>query len=95
MIDWAAAGFGALWVLGLGLVVAAMSIAYYLASQDKRRFRQAIQMPACRITIDLGLVFFCLGWTGSVSGTWERAPWAILALLFALQAWQDRKLSKV
>jgi len=93
MIDWYSVGFGALWILGLGLVTAALSFANYLASQQKRRFRQALEMPACRIMIDLGMVFFCLGWTGSVSGTWERIVWAVLALMFALQTWQARKMS--
>ena len=97
MIDWVVVGFGALWILGLGLVVAALSFANYLASQQKRRFRQAleIEMPACQIMIDLGLVFFCLGWTGSVSSTCERIVWAVLALIFALQTWQARKMSHV
>lgn len=93
MIDWYSVGFGALWILGLGLVVAALSFANYLAPQQKRRFRQALEMAACQIMIDLGLVFFCLGWTGSVSGTWERIVWAVLALMFAVQTWQARKMS--
>ena len=93
MIDWYSVGFGALWIFGLGLEVAALSFANYLASQQKRRFRQELEMPACRIMIDLGLVFFCLGWTGSVSSTWERIVWAVLALIFAVRIWQDRKMS--
>lgn len=93
MIDWYSFGFGALWILGLGLVTAALSFANYLASQQKRRFRQALEMAACRIMIDLGLVFFCLGWAGSVSAVWERLLWAVLALMFALQTWQARKMS--
>ena len=95
MIDWVVVGFGALWILGLGLVVATLSFANYLASQQKRRFGQALEMPACRIMIDLGLVFFCLGWTGSVSGTWGRIVWAVLALIFAVRTWQARKMSNV
>ena len=95
MINWVAVGFGALWILGLGLVTAALSFANYLASQQKRRFRQALEMPACKIMIDLGLVFFCLGWTGSVSAVWERLLWAVLALIFAVRTWQARKMSNV
>jgi hypothetical protein len=93
MIDWYSVGFSALWIFGLGLVTAALSFANYLASQQKRRFRQALERPACQIMIDLGLVFFCLGWTGSVSGTWERIVWAVLALIFAVRTWQARKMS--
>jgi hypothetical protein len=92
MIDWYSVGFGALGILGLGLVTAALSFANYLASQQKRRFRQALEMPACRIMIDLGLVFFCVGLAGGVSAVWERLLWAVLALVFALQTWQARKM---
>ncbi len=93
MIDWVLVGFNALWILGLGLVVASLSFTNCLASQQKRRFRQALEMPACRIVIDLGLVFFCLGWAGGVSSTWERFVWTVLALMFALQTWQAGKMS--
>ena len=95
MIDWVVVGFGTLWILGLGLVVAALSFANYLASQQKRRFRQVLEMPACQIMIDLGLMFFCLGWIGSVSGTWERIVWGGLAFMFALGSWQARKIRNI
>jgi hypothetical protein len=94
MIDWVSVEFGALWILGLGLVTASLSFAYNLASQQKLRFRQALEMPACRIMIGLGLVFFALGWTGSVSSTWERIVWAVLALVFAVQTWRAWKMSR-
>ena len=95
MIDWVSVGFGALWILGLGLVTAALSFTNYLANQQKRGFKQALEMPACRIMIDLGLVFFCLGWAGGVSAVWERLLWAVLALIFAVQTWQTRKINSV
>ena len=95
MIDWYSAGFGALWILGLGFVTATLSFANYLASQQKQRFRQVIEKPACRIMIGLGLVFFCLGWVGGDSALWERLVWVVLALIFALQTWLATKKSKV
>jgi len=101
MIDWYSVGFSALWIFGIGLVTAALSFANYLASQQKLRFkqacllRQALEMSACRIMINLGLVFFCLGRAGSVPAVWERLLWAVLALMFALQAWQAKKKGSV
>ena len=95
MIDWYVVGFSALWIFGLGLMVAIFSFANYLASQQKQRFRQVLEMPACQIIINLGLVFFCLGWAGSVSAPWERFSWAVLALIFVVQTWQARKLGNV
>jgi hypothetical protein len=93
MIDWVSVGFGALWVLGLGLVTAALSFANYLAGQQKQRFSQVLEIPVYRIMLALGLVFFCLGWAGNVSTTWEHLLWAVLALMFALQTWHARKMS--
>jgi ABC-type iron transport system FetAB permease component len=95
MIDWYSVGFGALWIIGLGFVTAALSFAYYIASQQKMRLRRALGVPTCRIMIDLGLVFFCLGWAGGASAVWERLLWAVLGLIFAVQTWQARKMSHV
>lgn len=93
MIDWFSVGFGALWILGLGLVLATLSFANYLASQQKRRFRQVLGMPTCQIMIDVGLAFFCMGQAGGVSALWERLLWIVLALMFAVQTWQAKKTS--
>ncbi len=98
MIDWVSVGFGALWIFGLALVTAALSSANYLAghlSRQQRRFSQTLELPVYRVMIALGLVFFCLGWAGSVSALWERLLWVVLALLFTLQIWQARKASSV
>jgi hypothetical protein len=92
MIDWFSVGFGALWILGLGLVVAGLSLANYLGSRHTYKFRQALRTTACRIMIGLGLVLFCIALAGSVSTVWEHLLWAILALIFAIQSWQTRKL---
>jgi hypothetical protein len=92
MIDWYLVGFSALWIFGVGLVTAALSFANYLASQQRRRFRQALETPACRVMIDLGLLFFCLGWAGRVLTVWERLLWALLGIMFAVRIWQTGKI---
>jgi len=43
--------------------------------------------------LEIGLLFFCLGWVGRASGMTERILWGILALLFIMRIWQGRKLS--
>jgi hypothetical protein len=93
MIDWYSTGFSALWIFGLGFEVASLSLANYLAVQQKQRFSQVLELPACKVMIDLGMVFFCLGWIGSTSVTWERIVWAILSLIFFMQIWQSKKIS--
>ena len=95
MIDWISVGLGALWIFGLGLILAALSFSSYLAKQQNQRFTQAIESPPCRIIIDIGLVLFCLGLAGGSPAVWERFLWAILALFFAVRTWQARKKSSV
>jgi hypothetical protein len=91
MMDWYAACFGALWILGLSLILASLSYANYLVSQQQKRFVTALQIPARHFMIHLGLVFFCLGWAGSATGIWERFAWIVLALLFGLRIWRGGK----
>jgi hypothetical protein len=93
MIDWYSVGFGALWIMGLGLVTAGLSLANFFGCTQIWKFRQALKMPAYRIMIGLGSVLFCLGLAGSVSTLWEHLLWAVLALIFALQSWRMRKIS--
>jgi hypothetical protein len=95
MIDWVSLGFGALWIFGLALVTAALSSANYLASRQKRHFKQMFEMSFYHQIIDLGFIFFCLGWAGGASTLLERVLWVVLALLFVLQMWQTRKVSSV
>jgi len=91
MIDWVSVGFGTLWVLGLGIVTATISFAYYLASQNNQRFKRVMEIPACHFMINLGLILFCVGVAGGVSEVWERLLWAVMALMFMFQIWQARK----
>jgi hypothetical protein len=93
MIDWYSVGLGALWIMGLGLVTAGLSLANFIGCTQICKFGQALKMPACRMMIGLGLVLFCLGLAGSVSTLWEHLLWAVLALIFALQSWRMRKIS--
>jgi hypothetical protein len=91
MIDWYSVGFNALWIAGLGLVTAGLSIASYLGGRENWRFRRAIRIPISGDMVGLGLVFFCLGLAGGVSTAWEHILWAALAFIFILQTWLNWK----
>ena len=43
-VDWFFMGFNALWILGLGLIIASLSYASYLATQQKKQFNQATEI---------------------------------------------------
>lgn len=90
MIDWYSVGFSALWIVGLGIATAGLSLAYYLANKHNLRFRQALEIPACRTKIGLGMVCFCTGQAG-VSALWGRLLWLALVIFFVIQTLRDRK----
>jgi hypothetical protein len=93
MIDWIPVSFNALWITGLGLVTAGLSLANYLGSKRSFRFSQALKTPTCRIMVYLGIIVFCLGLAGSVSALWEKILWGLLAIIFIIQIWLTRKLA--
>ena len=87
MIEWVSVGFGAAWILGLGLILATASLANYLAYRANRRLRDVLGEKGFQVAVNLGLALFCVGWLDSADAPWERALWGILAVCFAVQAW--------
>ena len=94
LIDWRLVGFSALWVAGLGLDLAALSWADFEATRLHVRLRERLGRPRCQVAVNVGLLLFCLGLTGSAGAAWEQIVWIGLAALFAYQAWRARRLSK-
>ena len=86
MIDIASVAANALWVLGLALLLAALSWARWLAQRDDARLRQVLRRSGLRRTIDLALLLFCAGLAATSRRWWERALWGLLAAAWALQA---------
>ena len=87
MIDWVSVGFGATWILGLSLILAAVSLANHLAGRDQRRLWDILTQGGFPVAVNLGLALFCLGWLDGADAAWEKALWGLLALSFAVQGW--------
>ena len=83
LIDWRMIGFAALWVTGLAIVLSALGFADYHAATSRSRFREEVARPRLSASINLGLMLFCLGLTGSSGAWWETALWIMLAAAFA------------
>ncbi|MCS6845764.1 MAG: hypothetical protein NZ528_15800 [Caldilineales bacterium] len=88
MIDWYGVFRNALWVLGLAVVLAAFSYAdWWRRIQSPRlSLRQALGSAGFQAAAGLGMVLFSVGLALSSPRWWETAAWAVLALLFAWQA---------
>lgn len=87
MIDWFGVFHNALWILGLAIVLAALSYA------DWRRrltvppisFRKALAEPGFQAAVSLGFVLFCAGLALGSTVWWQIAAWTALGLLFTWQ----------
>ena len=86
LIDWGLIGYSTLWILGLSLIMAAISFADYTAKRMGIRLRMILQSPSYQLAINAGLVLFCSGMLGRDGTGWERLLWGILGLIFTYQA---------
>lgn len=85
-IDWAFAAKHAVWVLGLGIVLAVWSYADWQAHQLQVPRRVLLTSPLVLSPLCAGLALFCLG-MALVSGlTWQIVAWSVVGLLLAGQA---------
>lgn len=85
-MDLRAVSAGALWVLGLGIVLATFSYASWWASFYQAGLRRAWGRPAFTLPLDLGLALVCAGFAVAGREWWEWLLWGALAVLFAAQA---------
>jgi len=87
LIDWRLVGFSALWLTGLGVLLATFSFADYLAAQRQVRTRSVLGWPGSLAAIYAGCVLFCLGLLGTAPAWWQQALWALLTAAFAYLTW--------
>jgi hypothetical protein len=86
MIDWWALGHNALWVVGLALGLAVLSVANYQAHREAVRLRDKLNQAGAQLALDAGLALFCLGLLFSGRAWWEYAAWGLLTVAFAAHA---------
>lgn len=76
-----------MWIVGLSIVLAALSFGDYAAAQQRVRLRAVLAWPEYQAALNGGLALFCLGLVGSLGAWWEQLLWAALAIAFGYQAW--------
>lgn len=89
MIDWFALGFSGMWLLGLGMILAAVGMAEYHASLGGEGFLYLLRQPGFRLVIDLGAMLVCLGLAGNATLLWKQGAWFGLAIGFGWLLWRD------
>jgi len=92
MIDFRSVAANALWILGLALILAALSWARWIAVRENVRFRVALRYPGVARALDGGLMLFCAGLAATARIGWERVLWGVLAVGFLVIALMSSKL---
>ena len=89
MIDWVFVGLNALWILGLGLALATLSLALYVTSDQNKKLSEVLKQRDYSTFLNLGIILSCLGICGLVGTWWERFLWGVLALGSITSLWLD------
>lgn len=92
MIDWINVGFGALWIIGLSVILAALSITEYQRTTESISWRDALKRRGFQIAFNVGLMLFCFGWAGMTREVWEQVVWGLLGIAFAYYAWSASQI---
>ena len=81
MISWQSVIFNGFWVLGLALMLAAISYHSWLAEQENRKLRLQLSERGFLRPIWLGLLFIGIGLIGTSQQSWEMAIWGFITLI--------------
>ncbi|MBC7226453.1 MAG: hypothetical protein H5T61_04390 [Thermoflexales bacterium] len=92
MIDLGSVAANALWVLGLALILAALSWANWRTHREPIRFREALRQPVSQRALNTGLALFAVGLAMTEHRLWAQVLWGLLAVLALLQAWWPRRI---
>jgi hypothetical protein len=86
MINWFSVAANSLWIVGLAVILAALSYTYWLAGYYDRPLRQELRRPPFLVFFLLGLLLVGAGLALTGQGWWQVLPAAglILACLAAL-----------
>jgi len=86
MIDIWQVASNSLWILGLAVVLATLSWAYWAAQTAGERLRAVLGRPRVQRFVNLGLCLFCAGLAATAHAWWERGLWALLSAAWLVQA---------
>jgi hypothetical protein len=79
MIDWWSVFANGLWLLALALLLAAASMAYYRAGEEKVGIRAVLARPPYDAVLAIGGVLFFAGLAAADDRLWATALYLLLA----------------
>ena len=81
VIDWYAVLLNSFWIVGLALLLAALSYHHWAAQQTNTRLREQLQKPAFNKAFWLSFVLVAIGLAGTSQHIWETAVWGIFIII--------------
>lgn len=93
MIDWPNVLYNFLWILGLAVLLTALSLAHWLAGQHQRPMRQHLSEPSFRLALAVGFMLFAVGMALIVEPWWHKVSWLgilVLSTWEGIVAWRAR-----
>ena len=99
LIDFPALLANSLWVFALAIALTVFSFARFQALHRRQSLDCSLSNPGTQLGFNLAGLFFCLGLAlagrlaHAPSPWWETALWALLAILFAVQAYLGKTSS--
>ena len=86
MIDWVGLVGNSLWVFGLAVCLATLSMAHFQARAGQERLRSRLKQPELQLALAVGMSLFCAGLLLCSGTWWEKGIWGLCAVLLSLWA---------
>lgn len=80
-INWSGFMGNALWIVGLAVCLATVSMARYQARVGADRLWTGIKQPESQFALAIGAILFCVGLLLCSGIWWERGIWGLSAAL--------------
>jgi hypothetical protein len=91
MINWLSLFLNSLWILGLAVLLAALSYHYWLAIEGGQPLRLILQGRSFQRFAWLGLALVSAGLAGTSQQLWERIVWILFTLYSAFNLVNNRR----
>ncbi|MGC9356805.1 MAG: hypothetical protein ACP5GX_03015 [Anaerolineae bacterium] len=82
MIDGWGVLSNALWIVGLSILLASWSMAYYKSRRSEQRVGEIFRREDYAWATTVGFVLFCAGLAATESRIWARVLWVVLSIAF-------------
>ena len=93
MVSWPGLVGNALWICGLAVCLATLSMAHYESRVGQDRLGSRLRRPEIHLALAVGMSLFSTGLLLSSGTWWEKVIWGVCAVLFivwAVRAWRRR-----